>query len=299
MFKKKLNKWLYEKTRNLLRMQAKVKPYSIEVEGHNIAYLESHNTEGKKTLILIHGLNDEKESWLMLASALKGKYHLIIIDLLGCGESDLDMDFEYTLHNQADFLEKIIQKLMEEKNIHSFSLAGHSMGGLVALLADRLPIDKFILVDVLGIHVKMTSMQIDAQKLENVNELSFLNNHNIEQLKESMKMAMYKPMYMPNFMLEHIIAKKAEVVAFERKKFYEIVDERMIHREDLEDEIGNIKQETLIVWGKEDLSIDVASAHKMHELIENSTLKVYEECRHYPQLEKPKEMAKDIMKFLK
>ncbi len=299
MFKKKLNKWLYEKTRNLLRMQAKVKPYTIEVEGHNIAYLESNNPEGKKTLILIHGLNDEKESWLMLASALKGKYHLIIIDLLGCGESDLDMDVEYTLHNQADFLEKILQKLMDEKNIHSFSLAGHSMGGLVVLLAERLPIDKFILVDALGIHVKMTSMQEKYQKIKNVDELPFLNTHNKEQLKEMMKMAMYKPFYMPNFMLEHIIAKKAEVVAFERKKFYTIVDESMVHREDLEEEIKNIKQETLIVWGKEDLSIDVASAYKMNELIENSTLKVYEACRHYPQVEKPKELARDIIAFLK
>jgi len=298
MFKKKLNKWLYEKTRNLMRIQAKVKPYTIEVEGHNIAYLESKR-EGKKTLILIHGLNDEKESWLMLAGALKGKYHLIIIDLLGCGESDIDMDFEYTLHNQADFLEKIINKLIKEKHIDGFALAGHSMGGLVVLLADRLPIDKFILVDVLGVHVKETSMHKKYQKVKNVNELPFLNTHNKEQLKEMMNMAMYKPMYMPNFMLEHIIAKKADVVEFERKKFYEIVDESMIHREDLEDEIKNIKQETLILWGKEDLSIDVASAHKMHELIEKSTVKVYEACRHYPQLEKPKEMARDVIAFLK
>jgi len=299
MFKKKLNKWLYEKTRNLLRMQAKVKPYTIEVEGHSIAYLESNNTEGKKTLILIHGLNDEKESWLMLAAALKGKYHLIIIDLLGCGESDLDMDFEYTLHNQADFLEKIIQKLMEEKNIDSFSLAGHSMGGLVILLADSLPIEKLILIDVLGIHIKRTSMQLDALEIGNVDELPFLNLHNKEQLKATMKMSMYKPLYMPNFMLEHIIAKKAEVVEFERKKFQAVVDENMLHRDDLEAEIRNIKQDTLIVWGKEDLGIDVASAYKMDELIENSTLKVYEECRHYPQVEKPKELARDIIAFLK
>jgi len=298
MFKKKLNKWLYEKTRNLLRMQAKVKPYTIDVEGHNIAYLESNNAEGKKTLILIHGLNDEKESWLMLASALKGKYHLIIIDLLGCGESDLDMDFEYTLHNQADFLEKIIQKLMKEKNIDRFSLAGHSMGGLVVLLADRLPIDKFILVDALGIHVKTTSMQEKYQKIKNVDELPFLNTHNKAQLKEMMKMSMYKPLYMPNFMLEHITARKAEVAEFERKKFYTVVDESMLPMDDLEAEIKNIKQETLIVWGKEDLSLDVASAYKMDELIENSTLKVYEACRHYPQVEKPKELAKDIVAFL-
>ncbi|HIC78387.1 MAG TPA: alpha/beta hydrolase, partial [Sulfurovum sp.] len=48
----------------------------------------------------------------MLASALKGKYHLIIIDLLGCGESALPIDFDYSLRSQADFLHKVIEKLM-------------------------------------------------------------------------------------------------------------------------------------------------------------------------------------------
>ena len=69
---KQLNKWLYEKTRNILRWQAKVTRKSIKVDGYNIAYLESKNGH-KKTLILIHGLNDEKESWLSKASAWKGK----------------------------------------------------------------------------------------------------------------------------------------------------------------------------------------------------------------------------------
>ena len=47
----------------------------------------------------------------MLASALKGKYHLIIIDLLGCGESALPIDFDYSLRSQTDFLHKVIEKV--------------------------------------------------------------------------------------------------------------------------------------------------------------------------------------------
>jgi pimeloyl-ACP methyl ester carboxylesterase len=297
MLKQKINKWLYEKTRNMLRRQAKVVRKTLEVEGYNIAYLESTN-KSKKTLILIHGLNDEKETWLMLAAKLKDRYHLILIDLLGCGESDLAMDFEYTLRKQADFLEKIIINLMEEKKLKSFCLAGHSMGGLVILLADKLPIEKLILIDTLGIHVKLTSMQIEAQKIGDAEKLPFLNLTNKKQLKEAMKTSMYKPLYMPNFMLEHILARKAPLVEFERKKFHYVVDENMLHKDNLEVEIKNIKQETLIVWGKEDLGIDVASAYNMDELIENSTLKVYEECRHYPHVEKPKELARDIIEFL-
>lgn len=297
MLKKKLNKWLYENVIKLIRKQAKVTLHTIKVEEHNIAYLES-NSENKKTLILIHGMNDEKESWLMLAGALKGKYHLIIIDLLGCGESSLPMEFNYSLSSQANFLQKVIEKMMIEKNIKSFFLAGHSMGGLIVFLTNKLPIEKLILIDTLGVHVKLTQMQIDAQKVDDIDTLSFLNLTNKKQLKELLHDVYHKVPYMPSFVLEHIIEKKIPINAFEKKKFKYIVNENMLHIDDLTSLLKEIKQETLIVWGNEDMSIDVASAYKFDELIENSHLKIYKKCRHYPQLEKPKELAKDIVEFL-
>jgi len=297
MFGKKIDRWLYQSTLKLLRKQAKVTLQHIDVEGHSIAYLESVN-KNAKTLILIHGLNDEKDSWLMLAGALKGAYHLLIIDLLGCGESDVVEDFDYTLSAQADFLEKILKKMMIEKGIGSFSLAGHSMGGLVALLADRLPIDKLILIDTVGVHVKLTSMQIEAQKMGSIDELSFLNITSRKSLKALLPEVYYKVPYMPNFILDVMIEKKKAMNAFEKRKFRAIVDDNMLNRDDLTETLKSIEQETLIVWGKEDLGINVASAYRMHELIKYSTLKIYDECRHYPQLEKPKVLAQDIIEFL-
>jgi len=297
MFGKKIDRWLYQATLKLLRKQAKVTLQHIEVEGHTIAYLESIN-QNAKTLILIHGLNDEKDSWLMLAGALKGKYHLIIIDLLGCGESDIAEDFDYTLSAQADFLEKIIKKMMIEKSIDSFALAGHSMGGLVALLADRLPIDKLIFIDTVGVHVKLTSMQIEAQKIGDIDNLSYVNLTSREELKALLPEVYYNVPYMPNFILDVMVEKKRSINAFEKRKFRAIVDDDMLHRDDLTETLKSVEQKTLIVWGNEDLGIDVASAYKMHELIKYSTLKIYDKCRHYPQLEKSKELAKDIIEFL-
>ncbi|HFU77475.1 MAG TPA: alpha/beta hydrolase, partial [Epsilonproteobacteria bacterium] len=205
-----IKKWLYKVTLNLLRKQAKVILQHIEVEGYSIAYLESSH-QNAKTLILIHGLNDEKDSWLMLAGALKGKYHLIIIDLLGCGESEMVEEFDYTLLAQADFLQKIIEKLMLEKEIDSFSLAGHSIGGLVVLLADKLPIDKLILIDTVGVHVKLTSMQKEAQKMGNIDELSFLNITSRKSLKALLPEVYYKVPYIPNFILDVMIEKKNSI----------------------------------------------------------------------------------------
>jgi len=299
MLKQKINKWLYEKTIHFMRKQAKVEAHTMEVEGYTIAYLESKNRSNKKTLILQHGNNDEKDTWLMCASALKDKYHLIIIDLLGCGDSDLPMNFDYSVPSQADFLHKVITQLTQEKGIKIFSLAGQSLGGgLAILLANRLPIEKLILIDAMGLTVKTSKFIEDGIKIGVIDKLPWLNIDSKEQLRNFAKDAYYKAPYMPGFILEHFVEKKKPLADLEKKKFSFIVDKKMFPIDDFTQEISQVKPETLIIWGEEDKGINVANAYKMDELIENSTLKIYPKCGHMLHSEKPKELAKDMIKFL-
>jgi len=299
MLKQKINKWLYEKTIHFMRKQAKVEAHTVEVDGYTIAYLESKNRSNKKTLILQHGNNDEKDTWLMCASALKDKYHLIMIDLLGCGDSDLPMDFDYSVPSQADFLHKVITQLTQEREIKSFSLAGQSLGGgLAILLANRLPIEKLILIDAMGLTVKTSKFIEDGITIGEIDKLPWLNIDSKEQLRNFAKDAYYKAPYMPSFILEHFVEKKKPLANLEKKKFSFIVDEKMFPIDDFTQEIRKIKPETLIVWGEEDQGIDVANAYKMDELIENSTLRIYPKCGHMLHSEKPKELARDIVEFL-
>jgi triacylglycerol lipase len=299
MLKQKINKWLYEKTINLMRKQAKVEAHTMEVDGYTIAYLESKNRSNKKNLILQHGNNDEKDTWLMCASALKDKYHLIMIDLLGCGDSSLPIEFDYSVPSQADFLHKVITQLTQEKGIKSFSLAGQSLGGgLAILLANRLPIEKLILIDAMGLTVKTSKFIEDGIKIGEIDKLPWLNIHSKEQLRNFAKDAYYKAPYMPSFILEHFVEKKKPIADLEKKKFSFIVDDKLFPVDDFITEITQIKPETLIVWGEEDQGINIANAYKMDELIENSTLKIYTKCGHMLHSEKPKELARDIVGFL-
>ena len=281
-----------------MRKKAKLKRHTIEVDGYNIVYLESTHDNNAQTLMLVHGFNEEKDAWLLLADALKEKYHLIIIDQLGSGESDLPMDFDYSLRNQANFLQKVIEKLTLEKDISSYHLAGQSQGGgLAILLADKLPIDKLILIDNMGVHVERSQIQLDSlgKKIE---DLPFLNLTDRAQFKALMQDAFYKPPYIPNFMLDHFVAKQNDRLALVKKKFRAIATDDMFHADDLTEEVKNIKQKTLIVWGREDKGIHVASAYKQKELIVNSKLIVYDNCGHSVHSENPKELAKDISTFL-
>ncbi len=297
MLPKKLNHLLYEKSIHFMRKQAKLQRHTIQVDGHNIVFLESTHKE-EETLFLIHGFNDEKDTWLLLADALKEKYHLIMIDLLGSGESDMPEDFDYSLLSQADFLQKVIAQMSKEKNISSYHLAGHSMGGgLAILLADKLPIKKLILIDSMGVFVKYSQLQKKCLGLE-IDDLPFLNLGSKKELKALIKETFYKVPYIPSFILDAMVERQKSRAEFVKKKFKAIVNKEMLEIKDLTSELQNIKQNTLIVWGKEDSSIDVASAYKMQELVPNAKLVVYDACRHSSHAEKPKELAGDMVVFL-
>lgn len=79
-----------------------------------------------KTLVLLHGFLESKEMWEPLN--LGAFFHCIAIDLNGHGDSSYEKELR-TLKEYADQ----VWKLLEDKQIFQFHLAGHSMGGYVAL----------------------------------------------------------------------------------------------------------------------------------------------------------------------
>jgi len=81
-----------------------------------------------KPLMLIHGFPLDHTLWNETASLLKNDFDLILPDLRGFGESPA-VDSAYTMTDMADDLAGLLNHLGVEK----IALAGHSMGGYVAL----------------------------------------------------------------------------------------------------------------------------------------------------------------------
>jgi pimeloyl-ACP methyl ester carboxylesterase len=89
-----------------------------------IKYIDVGN--GEKTLLMIHGLGQIKESWKPQFE-LSDTYRLIAVDLRGHGESE-HINTDITLKNMAlDVIE-----LLQHLHIESVILCGLSLGGLVA-----------------------------------------------------------------------------------------------------------------------------------------------------------------------
>jgi 3-oxoadipate enol-lactonase len=102
----------------------------INVNGITLAYIR----RGTGTpLALIHGYPLDHSIWDQIAPVLEDKYDLIIPDLRGFGESST-VDEQYSLDDMASDLAGLFDQL----GIDKVALAGHSMGGYLALAFARL-----------------------------------------------------------------------------------------------------------------------------------------------------------------
>lgn len=86
--------------------------------------------EGKPPVVLLHGLTDNGACWFPLARALREEYDFILPDARGHGRSSAP-ERGYEFETQAEDAAQLLQALGLERAV----LGGHSLGGMVALLA--------------------------------------------------------------------------------------------------------------------------------------------------------------------
>src|SRR5512144_1127507 len=102
----------------------------VNIDGINIAY----GRQGAGApLVLIHGYPLDHSIWEPLVPLLENDFDLIIPDLRGFGESDVMEADDSIIEYASD-----IAGLLNHLKIKKAFLAGHSMGGYVALAFARM-----------------------------------------------------------------------------------------------------------------------------------------------------------------
>jgi pimeloyl-ACP methyl ester carboxylesterase len=81
-----------------------------------------------KTLVLLHGVGMNKSVWAPEVNLLSDSFDVLVYDMWGHGDSDLP-EGELTLSNYTNQL----ADLLKELKISNAFIAGHSMGGLIAI----------------------------------------------------------------------------------------------------------------------------------------------------------------------
>ena len=105
----------------------KAKGHYRDINGYQLFVVDEGEAE-QETLLLIHGFPTSSWDWQPIWSALRGRYRVVAMDMLGFGFSDKPTAHRYSIHEQADLVEGVVQSL----GLTRFHVLAHDYGDTVA-----------------------------------------------------------------------------------------------------------------------------------------------------------------------
>jgi pimeloyl-ACP methyl ester carboxylesterase len=192
---------------------------------------------------------------------------------------DLDL-----LHTTVGGLEKYVYRFIESRNYKGIHLLGNSLGGHVAL------------VHVLRHPERIRSVTLTGSSglFESAMGDSYPKRGNYEYIKKKAELTFYDPAIATKELVDEVY----EIVTNRLKALKIIALAKSAIRNNLGEELNQIKQPTLLIWGNNDAITPPFVGREFHRLIPNSELHFIDKCGHAPMMEVPDEFNKILHKFL-
>ncbi len=262
-----------------------------------IRYQKSGN--GPNNIVLIHGFACSRLNWHSILAKFPGhKYTLFIPDLKGYGDSSAPHDGAYSLYDQAH----IIKAFTAYLNLKKFSLVGHSMGGGVVLTLATMreltsKIDALVLLD----SAAFKDPKPRFIKILNTPFLRYIFLFLLIPLNSIIRYAIGRIFYDKQKVTDVLIKRYRPYFYRQRHHNVYIKTAEQLIPENYYEEIEKFKQiqiPALIIWGKQDPVIPLRNGLKLADHLQNSTLRIIDECGHIPHEEKPEITSDYLVSFL-
>ena len=237
--------------------------YEIIKDG-NFNYLEVGEGE---TLMLCHGLFGALSNFSDLIEKFRHT-HKVVVPILPLFDLDI-------LHTSVAGLEKHIATFIEHKNYTNIHLLGNSLGGHVALI--------YILKH--PERVKSLTLTGSSGLFENAMGDSYPKRGDYEYIKNKTAQTFYDPAVATPELVDEVF----EITKNRIKVIKIIALAKSAIRHNLGEELNQIQQPTLLIWGNNDIVTPPFVAEEFKKLIPNSELHFIDKCGHAPMMEVPAE----------
>lgn len=289
------------------------KKYIHLKNGETYAYLEKGSG---KPLILIHGNLSSSLYYLPLIERLPENIRVIALDLRGFGDSSYLSKFDSLANLATD-----IQLFMSELKIEKASIAGWSLGGGVAMeFASRYPrsVDKLILInstthkgylifkkdknnapiltegykskDELATDPLQVKPILEAIATENAFFMSYIYDLTIYTHNKPTPEA--NQLYIKETLKQRCLVDADYALAC-----LNMSDVPNLYTKG-DGSIKNIKADTLMFWGTLDKTVPEYMVLDNLAALPQAKYVKFEQCGHSPLVDKPDDLAKEILKFI-
>ncbi len=227
-------------------------------------------------LVLLHGLFGALSNFKDLVEYFRKQYK-VIVPMLPLFDLDI-------LHTTVGGLAKFVNKFLEHRNYRNVHLLGNSLGGHVALLHVLKNPERIRSITLTGSSGLFESAMGD----------SFPKRGDYEYIKKKTQLTFYDPAMATKELVDEVY----EIVNVRMKAIKIIALAKSAIRNNLGEELNQIKQPTLLIWGNDDTITPPFVGREFQRLIPNSELHFIDKCAHAPMMEVPTEFNGILHKFL-
>lgn len=246
--------------------------YELKQDG-KFKFIEEGNGEN---LMLLHGLFGALSNFSDLISHFRNNYRVIVpvLPLL-----DLDL-----LHTSVGGLEKFVNRFIEQRDYQNIHLMGNSLGGHVALL------------HILKHPARIRSLVLTGSSglFENGMGDTYPKRGDREYIRKKTALTFYDP----NMATDELVNEVFEITNNRLKVIKIIALAKSAIRNNLGEELNQIKQPTCLIWGNNDTITPPFVGKEFQRLIPNSELHLIDKCGHAPMMEVPNEFNRLLETFL-
>lgn len=227
-------------------------------------------------LLLLHGLFGALSNFMDLVEFFRHNYK-VIVPILPLFDLDI-------LHTSVGGLNKFVYRFIEARNYKNIHLLGNSLGGHVALLYSLKHSER----------IKSLILTGSSGLFENGMGDTYPKRGDYEYIKKKTQLTFYDP----NIASKELVDEVYEIVNSRIKVIKIIALAKSAIRNNLGEELNQIKQPTLLVWGNNDTITPPFVAREFNKLIPNSELFFIDRCGHAPMMEVPNEFNRILHNFL-
>ncbi|MDB5203234.1 MAG: alpha/beta hydrolase [Ferruginibacter sp.] len=246
--------------------------YEIKQDG-KFKFIEEGEGE---PLMLLHGLFGALSNFSDLIGHFS-KTNKVVVPLLPL----LDLDL---LHTSVGGLQKFVSRFIEHRKYTDIHLMGNSLGGHVAL------------VHILKSPEKIKSLILTGSSglFENGMGDTYPKRGDKEYIRNKTALTFYDPAMATDDLVNEVF----EITNNRLKVIKIIALAKSAIRNNLGEELNQIKQPTCLIWGNNDTITPPFVGKEFQRLIPNSELHFIDKCGHAPMMEVPEEFNRILGGFL-
>jgi len=244
--------------------------------------------QGDQTIIFAHGFGSDQTAWRHQVAAFESAYRIVLFDHVGAGKSDTAAYSPRRYSSLHSYTEDLLD-LCAELKLHQAILVGHSVSGMVSLLAALIDPSRFSKLIFMGASPRYIN---DPQ----TSYIGGFEQSDLDALYAAMSANYYAwasgfaPLAMRNPDRPELALEFASTLAAIRPDIAQAVA-RVIFQSDHRADLPRLTVPTFVLQSQNDIAVPVPVGYYMAEHIPQAQLILMNAQGHFPHLSAPHEVT--------